>query len=297
MNNKAHTLLASEFVGLNQGKAEHKTKAKRVTETGLGFIVLIAATGTCILLGDSLARVSGTFDAVGFGIRTILSSSNCPTPEFSAPSNFGVARGPSRWQALHAAELLDRVGERVQQRMGLEQPGFVDLRFQLNIPEPKVAGHASPGSGTPHICIEWKWGLADGEWILAHELSHLWRGPHKALPVLEEGKADLVALRTFPLQAHRMLRVRKSSLRKLIESPAGRIRGGRLLLEAALAPSWDYALELLGVEGDHARGDLYALGLEMALRMESGRAPTSMPQLNLDESLLISLAPPNGPFR
>jgi hypothetical protein len=192
--------------------------------------------------------------------------------------------------AVHAAELLDRVGERVQREMGLEQPGFVDLRIQLDIPEHKVAGHASPGSATPHICIEATWALADGESVLAHELSHLWRGPHNALPVLEEGKADLVALRTFPLHAAVMLRNRKSSLRKLLRSPIGRTRGGQLLVEAALAPRWEDAMELLGMENDHPRSELYALGLELALRVESGTQLDWESGLTATNSVLLAVA-------
>jgi hypothetical protein len=143
------------------------------------------------------------------------------------------------------------------------------------------------------VCVRRDQMVLAGRHILAHELAHLWRGPHTALPILEEGKAELIAIRSFPKSSARMIYGRQAQLRRLLMSTKGQVRGGQDLVQAAMAPSWIEALHCVGLNKSRS-GDLYSVGLELALRMEAGDSLRSDTGLSVANSRLLAL-PVNGP--
>ncbi len=171
--------------------------------------------------------------------------------------------------------------------MGLEHTALVDLRVQPERLDAHVGGHTYRSIRTPtHICIRSSIYHEDAA-VLAHELVHLWGGASNTLPVLEEGMADLIAMRSVPEHSAKLLKLRQEALRALISS-AALVPGSAPLLETGMAADWDAAREgLVGLDVRETEA-LYALGLEVYLRMESGEGLDPEAVLSVANSALLS---------
>ena len=262
----------------------------------LGLFVIVLAG---ILARDVLrTEASGPGGVMREDLSTIQHrgfSPRCPEPEWSAPSRYGAARASSPQGAAAAARLLDRVGDRVRELIDTGFPSLVDLRVQPEGELPGELGHTSRSPGrSRHVCMRQDLSEQD-EMVLAHELHHFWAGSWGTLPILEEGRAELLALRAYPRSTGLRLRKHQFGLTRLIARLPDWERGSDLLVQAALAPSWSRARQQLAMEGNRCNGELYALGLEFALRMESGGPLTAVRELSTGNSLLLALRPHHAP--